>query len=229
MLWAYEAPPGHSESWHDCRMGRSPRIALISTVSLAIVSLVSNLQTEAQLESQGVDPVLISMQVLSLLSNGAAWAILLIVAGWSWAGRWWETVMSAVVFGELCLVLHYALALLFDFMDWTDVLANNRWFVAAAIFGIPLGLIGWLAQRRDGLGLLARLTVPVSMCVEPFYTGRFWPNPWLRVSVAIAEQIAAWVELGLGIVALVLIVGIWMKRARRTAFENRLNRGGVDC
>lgn len=193
---------------------------MIYTVVLALLSLLSNLQTDDKLKAQGVDPLLIFMQVLSLLSNGAAWPILLIVAGWSWGRRWWESVISAIVCGELCLLLHYALALLVDFMDWTVVLSNGRWFVAAVVFGVPLGLIGWLAQRRDGLGLFARLAIPFGMCVEPFYLGRFWPNPWLRMSVAIAEQIAAWVELGLGVVVLVLIARAWTKRTHRLAFQN---------
>ena len=141
-------------------MKRSPVQGILAAVILATVSLLTNLQSPEDLSVVDVQPLLVTRLVLSYLTNGAVWALLLIFAGWSWGRRWWQAALWAIVCGELALAVHYLLGWAIGFFDWSDVSSNLYWFVAALGDGLLLGVAGWVMRRADGWGFAASLLVP---------------------------------------------------------------------
>ena len=105
----------------DGRVKRSPVQGILAAVILATVSLLTNLQSPEDLSVVDVQPLLVTRLVLSYLTNGAVWALLLIFAGWSWGRRWWQAALWAIVCGELALAVHYLLGWAIGFFDWSDV------------------------------------------------------------------------------------------------------------
>lgn len=162
---------------------------IAAATGLALVSLISNLTSEAQLSGQADILQATRLTVSKLVNSGTAWAGLGIVAGWL-VRRVPQAVLAGLVAGTLALLIHYGLGRLLGVFPPEVWASNSSWFLAAAITGGPLGLIGAAARRRGLLGVLARLVVPVAALAEPVVVGMFtqpeilpWPD---RASSAIA-------------------------------------------
>ncbi|SPT53367.1 Uncharacterised protein [Actinomyces bovis] len=197
-------------------------IALLST-GLAVVSLLSDLQSEALLSRSVPDQLAVARWVLSqLLNSGVLWAGAQLLAGAVMA-RPLRGALAAVLTGEASLVLHYALGRLLGTMPvgvWEE---NAHWFVIAVIAGVPLGAMGALWRRQGLSGLVARLLVPVGAIVEPFL--RHWLSSRPEVvdhstPSLVAERISGWTLLVLGAIGIIVAVASWRRRARKQLPSN---------
>jgi len=174
--------PGNSMGSIPVVARRGWWLALGAAAALAVVSLISNLTTVSQLSGQADTWLAIRFTLSKLVNAGTVWAGLPILSGWL-VRRPLQAAAAGIVSGLTSLVLHYGLGQLFGVFDsgiWTS---NAFWFVAAAMFGGPLGLVGAIARRSDRWGLLGRLTVPVGAVLQPFALGMFttpaflpWPD-----------------------------------------------------
>lgn len=189
--------------------------ALTAAVVLAVASLLANVQSPESLAQQEPTWPTTTSLVLSYLLNGAIWAILGI-----WAGRlcrhWLGAALLAITASEVSLAVHYCLGVAIGFFDWADVADNGHWFVFGLIVCGPLGVIGWLSRRPDRLGLLARLTIPAGLLLEPFWSGWFAPDWYARPVVELAGRIAGAAELGAGAGVLALVLMAEARRVRTT-------------
>lgn len=163
-----------------------------AATGLALVSLISNLTSEAQLSGQADLLQATRLTVSKVVNSGTAWAGLGIVAGWL-VRRVPQAVLAGLMAGTLALLVHYGLGRLLGVFPPEVWASNSSWFLAAAITGGPLGLIGAAARRPGLLGVLARLVVPVAALAEPVVVGMFtqpqilpWPD---RASSAVAGGI----------------------------------------
>ncbi|MCM3556734.1 DUF6518 family protein [Janibacter melonis] len=134
--------------------------------------------------------------VLVLANAGSVWAGQAVLAGWL-VRRAPAAALAGPVVGLLSLVTYYVLGALTGLTPWSGLADNLGWLVAAAVAGVPLGLVGALARRRDGLGVLARLVVPAGAVLEPLVRG------WLDGGVGGGGALGGGV---LGVAGLVLIV-----------------------
>ncbi|MGJ3508100.1 hypothetical protein [Enemella sp. A6] len=160
-------------------------VAMCAAAGLGVLAMVTNITTDEQLSGQA-DAWLTARSFLSnLVNSGTVWGGLLVLAGWLVRHRW-QAMVAGVLAGELALFVHYGLAeacgplLPVAQPGFED---NGYWFVAAAIFGAPLGLIGALAHRAGRVGVVATLVVPIGAIIEPFFLGQFtrlamvhWPT-----------------------------------------------------
>lgn len=159
------------------------------SVALALTSLASNITSTAQLSGEADTLLAVRFTVSKLVNAGVVWAALPVFAGW-WVRRRWSAAAAGVLVCLTALGVHYGVGQAFGQFDssvWSD---NLFWFVAAAVMGGPLGLVGATARRTDPLGLLAKLVVPVGAVLEPIGLGSFTPMallPWPdRVSSSIS-------------------------------------------
>lgn len=190
-------------------------VVLVVSTALALVSMVSNLTTEAQLSGQADTVLAVRFTISKLVNTGTVWAGLGILAG-RLVRRTGQAVVAGLTALLLALVVHYGLGLLVGMFE-ADVWVNNSyWFLAAVVAGGPLGLIGATARRTDGRGLVARLVVPVAAIVEPFVVGMFdrpdfipWPDRTSSVVVGVTLLIG-------GLTALIAVIVRWV-RDRRAA------------
>lgn len=190
-------------------------VVLVVSTALALVSLASNVTTEAQLSGQADTVLAVRFTISKFVNTGTVWAGLGILAGWL-VRRTGQAVVASLTALLLALVVHYGLGLLVGMFE-ADVWANNsHWFLAAAVAGGPLGLIGATARRTDGLGLVARLVVPVAAMTEPFVVGMFdlpdfipWPSRTSSVVVGVTLLIV-------GLTGLIAVFVRWV-RDRRAA------------
>lgn len=180
-------------------------VALALALGLAVVSLLSNITSEEQLAGRG-DGVLTARLVVSLLVNaGTVWAGLMVLAGWLVA-RPLGALVAGPVSGVGSLLAHYALGEVTGLMPPDSIETNTAWFVVAAVMGVPLGLVGRLARRRDLVGLLARLVVPVGALAEPLVQGWLTPADDLNQPNALAGLMAGSALVLAGIVGGVLVL-----------------------
>jgi hypothetical protein len=94
-----------------------------------------------------------------ILDSGWVWASAAVLAGWL-AGRAGGRVWTTAVAGSLTLIVGTLI-----FYGWRCELGSpiaEYWFAASVIFGPVLGVIGFLTRRRDWIGALAALVVPVA-------------------------------------------------------------------
>lgn len=167
-------------------------LALSAAAALAVVSLISNLTTVSQLSGRADTWLAVRFTLSKLVNAGTVWAGLPILSGWL-VRRPRQAAAAGIVSGLTSLVLHYGLGQLFGVFDpdiWTS---NAFWFVAAAIFGGPLGLVGAIAHRPDTWGLLGRLITPLGAVLQPFALSMFttpsflpWPD---RVSSTVSGAV----------------------------------------
>lgn len=145
-----------------------------AALALAVLSWLTNITSVAQMSGEA-NTFLAFRFTLSMLANsGTAWAGLAILCGWL-VRRPLQAALAGIFASLLSLTAHYALGRLsgmFDASIWDE---NSSWFVLGVVACGPLGLIGSLARRIDGWGLLARVVVPVGAIVEPFEVGMFTP------------------------------------------------------
>lgn len=193
------------------RMPRQWVLVLGATLALAMVSLASNITTDAQLIGDA-DAVLTARLTVSKLANsGTAWAGLGVLAGWLIR-------RPALAFGAgigasaLALAAHYAAGQIIGVFEPEIWSSNAMWFVAALVAGGPLGVVGATARRTDVLGLLARLVVPFAAGAEPFVGGMLTPAAAVPGPHRIAGLASGSIMVAAGAVALCLVLA---RRRRR--------------
>ena len=176
---------------------------------LGVVALLTNMTTTAQ--QSGDDRALLAVRFsISRVANaGVVWAGISVLAGWI-VRRPWQSALAGVVVGELALASHYGLGRLLS-APTSVVEGNEMWFLAAALFGAPLGLVGAAVHRRGLVGRLGAGVVPVGAIAEPFVRGSFtlptmlpWPD---RVSSG-----ASGVLLIVGGLVLAAVTWRWQSR-----------------
>lgn len=171
-----------------------------AALALAVVSMVSNINTAAQMSGQADVLRAIRLTFSNLANAGVVWAGLLILAGWL-VKYPRQAAAAGVAAGLMSLIAHYALgqaAGIYTAEIWE---ANLNWFFITAIVGAPLGLIGSLAHRADDLGFLARLLVPVGAVAEPLVRGYFTLHPTLLWPDRLASVICGVVLIAAGLLA----------------------------
>lgn len=106
-----------------------------------------------------------------VLDSGWAWAGLAICAGWLLTRTSRSLVHGAVV-GPVALLAAVAAYALVDtarsgapLSDWIHS-EPYVWWIAAVVFGAPLGVVGACAHLPGVVGLLARLTLPIGAAVQ---------------------------------------------------------------
>ena len=160
-------------------------LVLAVAMALAIVSWVSKVPTEAQVAGDADGWLTLRLTIRKLANSGTIWAGLGITCGW--LVRRPLPAAAAGIFGSLfSLTAHYALGQVFGTFDATIWAEKRSWFVAALVFGAPLGLVGAMARRTDAVGLGARLVIPLGAILEPIVLGMLtvsneWPDP-VRIS-----------------------------------------------
>lgn len=194
---------------------RTPRAQVIAAVvGLAVLSLVFNISLPGEMSGDLPVVSFVRKSITMVLNSGTAWAGIAVFAGWRS-----RTVLGAILagFGASvgALLLHYLLGIVATIYAPSILAENVTWFQAAALFCGPLGAVGWLARRRDVLGLLAAMVVPLGALLEPFalrHFGPFYPRiPWPVVGANIVSGIVL-IVLGL---ALALLVLVRRRRSRR--------------
>lgn len=193
----------------------SPRAwgwAALAALALAVLSLLSNITTTAQLEGRA-DGLLTVRLTLSVLANaGIVWGGLMVLAGWLVAPPLRAALVAGPAAGVLGLAAHYGLGGLTGLMPWESFRDNVPWFVVAAVLGVPLGAVGALARRTDVLGLVARMVVPLGAILEPVVRGWWVPDAGLGAPTVHALQISTGVLVLAGLAGLVLVVRRWPDR-----------------
>ncbi|KGN30400.1 hypothetical protein N802_07080 [Knoellia sinensis KCTC 19936] len=160
---------------------------MLAVVVLGVASLLSNITTIAQLSGEDQTLFAVRRTVSLLLNAGTAWAGVSVLAGWLVRGRL-QAAIAGLLAGSGALVVHYGVGELTGLMPPESFSSNVFWFVAAAVTGAPLGLIGAAvpkspnssvghtlraphAPRRSRWGLLASLVVPTGAVLEPWVAG----------------------------------------------------------
>ena len=147
-------------------------LVLTASLGLAVVSLASNITTTSQLAGDADTLLTVRSTLSKLVNSGTVWAGLGILSGWL-VGRPVRGAVAGVVASLLALVAHYGLGRVTGVFG-PDIWASNAsWFVAAAVLGGPLGVVGAIGRRVDRWGLAARLVVPAAAVLEPFVSGMF--------------------------------------------------------
>lgn len=166
---------------------RSPwaKIARVC-VGLAVIALILNVSLPGEMDGQVQTLSFIRKTLSKVFSSGTAWAAVSFYAGWLL-----RTPLLAAVGGVgaavATLFIHYTLGSMLHIYQSGEIATNGIWFIAALLFGGPLGLCGaWAAQASLG-GLLARLVVPAGAILEPFVMGKF-------VSQEISGRLRPWPE-----------------------------------
>lgn len=218
--------PGNTQGRHTRRSARRPLrrgydpavagrgwwLMFAASVTLALVSVTSNITTMAQLSAQADTLLAVRSTVSKLVNAGTVWAGLPVLAGWL-IGRRVQAAAAGVAACLIALVVHYSVGQVlgqFDSAAWAE---NWFWVVLAVVVGGPLGLIGAAARRIDRWGLLARLVVPVGAVLEPFSVGMFtMPSilPWpTRVSSMVSGGVLLIAGTATG-------AAVLLRRGRRT-------------
>ncbi|WP_430785778.1 hypothetical protein [Actinoplanes sp. G11-F43] len=177
---------------------RRPWIGVLAAATvLALVSLASNVTTESQLSGEA-DTILAVRSTLSrLLNAGVVWGGLAVLAG-RLVRRPLPAVAAGVLSGLAALAVHYAAGTLTGMFDADIWRYNAHWFVAAAVTGGPLGLVGAITHREDRWGLAARLVIPAGAVLEPFVLGWFTAPTLLPWPTRVAGYIAGAVLVAAG-------------------------------
>ena len=123
-------------------------LVLTAALVLAVVSLASNVTTTSQLAGDADALLAVRWTLSKLVNSGTVWAGLGILSGWL-IGRPVRGALAGVVASLLALVAHYGLGRVTGVFG-PDIWASNAsWFVAAAVLGGPLGMVGAMARRAD--------------------------------------------------------------------------------
>ncbi|MDO5500059.1 MAG: hypothetical protein Q4F67_10325 [Propionibacteriaceae bacterium] len=195
---------------------------IVLAAFIGVVSLISNITSIAQLSGQADAFLAVRFTVSKIVNSGAVWAGMLVLAGWL-VRRPVHAALAGLVAGMVALVVHYGLGQVlglneFGSAGWEIWAANRQWFLAALIFGPPLGLVGSVARRANRWGLVARLVVPVAAGVEPFLLGMFTQPDFLPAPTLISSNVTGVVLVIGGLVGAVLVIRGY-RRARSTKPE----------
>lgn len=177
---------------------------------VGIVALISNITTIAQLSGEADTLLTVRFTLSKIVNSGTVWGGLLIIGGWL-VRRPVQAALAGVVAGGSALVVHYGLGRVVGAYQPDIWESNWIWFVAALIFGGPLGLIGATARRADLWALPARLVVPVAAVVEPFALGMFTPADLLPAPDRVSSAICGAVLIIAGIVGAAVVLVRWRR------------------
>ena len=160
----------------------------VATV-LAVVTALVDYTTLAELSGQADTWASIRRTIARTINSGSVWAGLGILAGYSAGpGRWLRGAALGAGVLLFTTTVHYAVGIAAGSVPPDGFVANATWFVAAAVLGVPLGLIGVAAHSRRP----ARLILPLGMIAEPWVTRRFF-----GVYGNLPEQVS---EIGSGVI-----------------------------
>jgi hypothetical protein len=157
---------------------------LAAALLLAVISLLTNLNTQAELEGKADTWLAIRGSLSKIAKAGTLWAGIGVLAGWL-VQRPLAAALAGIAATAVAIFGHYGLGIalgVFDGQVWAD---NRIWVLAPVIVGAPLGVIGALARRPALVGLLAGLVVPFGALTEPWVGGRW---PWLGNAILPAPQ-----------------------------------------
>lgn len=196
--------------WH--RLRRNPWLLVLAVATvLALLSLLSNITTEAQLSGEDRALYLVRSYASRILNSGTAWAGLGVLAGWI-VGRPVRGALAAVLASQWSLVAHYSLGILIGVMEWSIWAENVVWFLAAVVLSAPLGAIGAWTRRRAPWALAARLVVPAGAVLEPFVRGSFTAPPAGMVLPDRPASVAAGITiLAGGLLGAILVLRSWRR------------------
>lgn len=185
-------------------------VAMAAAALLGVLALLSNITTWDQLSGRANELLTARFFLSKLVNSGTAWAGLLVLAGWL-VRRRRQAVIAGIVAGELALLVHYGLGEVIG--GWLAIppagfLSNEIWFIAAALFGAPLGLIGALAHRRDQIGRMAGLVVPIGAVIEPFFRGSFRVPEILPWAERTAECLSGIMLVLFGLLLAIRVLGL---------------------
>lgn len=183
-------------------------IVLFLSILLGIISLLLNLQTIDELNTQAA-PIGLAIRIaLSYIFNGATWAILLIFSGMM-TQKWWQSILLSLISAFVALSIHYGLGIAIGYFD--ELGDNIVWYIKAIPLGIILGLIGYFSQLNNSVGNILKMIIPAFLIIEPFYLGRFITYWYNRPVVNLANKIAAWLELSIGVLIVILFLFVFRK------------------
>ena len=186
---------------------------VVIAVGLALVSLAPKLSGDPQ-SSGDADALLTVQFTLRKLANaGAVWAGLGIASGWL-VRRRLQAAAAGVLSGVIALTVHYALGQSLGMFDSSVWATKLYWFIAALIFGAPLGLVGALARRTGGWGLAARLVIPAGSTLEPFARRMFTTPSTMTMSQQVSSVLAGAILLVGGLLCGTAIVAAGRKGQR---------------
>lgn len=180
-------------------------LAIAAAIGLALVSWASNISPASQYEGNADAALTIRYTISKLANSGVAWAGLMILSGWL-VRRLIPAAVAGILISLLSLVVHYCVGLVSGMFDATIWAENREWFIAAAIFGGPLGVVGAVARRWSIWGLLARIVVPMGALAEPFVLGMFTPSPLRIAPDRYASLASGVILLAAGVVGLALVL-----------------------
>lgn len=178
-------------------------IVLCLSALLGITSLLFNLQTVDELSTEEAPLSLALRLAISYILNGAPWGILLIISGMA-GENCRQAILLSIAAALLALSVHYGLGIGLGFFE--ELGDNALWFIRAIPMGIILGLVGYFSKGKNLLGNLLKMTIPLSLIIEPFSLHRFTSYWYNRPVVDLANKIAGWLELIIGIVIFILFL-----------------------
>lgn len=150
---------------------RRPWLALLLVAAaVGVLSLLTNIITIAELSGEANTWLGIRTTITRLVNAGTVWAGLGVLAGWL-VRRPLPALAAGPLTGVTALAVHYGVGMLTGLMPGNPFADNAYWFVAAVLIGVPLGLVGVMAHRRDRWGGGARLVVPFGALAEPWVQG----------------------------------------------------------
>jgi hypothetical protein len=169
-------------AYHPLMAKRWWGLVIAAAITVALVSLASNITSESQLSAEANTLLAVRSTFSKLVNSGAVWAGLPILSGWL-VRRPLHAFAAGIVASLLALVVHYGVGQLFGMFDETVWAGNRVWFALALVMGGPLGLVGVAARGGGPSGSIARLVVPAGAVIEPFFRGMFsvptilpWPE-----------------------------------------------------
>ncbi|MFC7491517.1 MULTISPECIES: hypothetical protein [unclassified Knoellia] len=185
--------------------GRRASWVALAVVALGVGSLVVNITSDAQLS--GDQQVLFGIRrTFSLLLNaGTVWAGISVLAG-AVMRHLRPAAVAGLLAGSGALVVHYGVGVITGLMPVGSFSSNAMWFLAAAMSGAPLGLVGAVARSRTRWGIAARLVVPLGAVIEPWFAG-WWLSPDVdSLAVRASSLVAAGTLTVVGLAAIVYAV-----------------------
>ena len=184
-------------------------------LALAVVSMLSNINTAAQIAGDADGLRMTRLTASQLVNSGVAWAGLMVLAGWL-VKYPRQAAAAGVAAGLFSLAAHYAMGQAAGIYTGEIWELNLNWFLMATVAGAPLGLVGAAAHRADDVGLLARLMVPLGALAEPLVMGMFVRPAAMPWQDRFAGPVAGLLLTTAGALALVWLV-VRERSARREA------------
>ncbi len=132
--------------------------------------------------------------------------------------KWWQSILLSLISAFVALSTHYGLGIAIGYFD--ELGDNIVWYIKAIPLGIILGLIGYFSQLNNSVGNILKMIIPAFLIIEPFYLGRFTTYWYNRPVVNLANKIAAWLELSIGILTVILFLFVF----RKEKMQNQMYR-----